>query len=63
VNATVPKDENLEELTSDQAFELLAIRREKLGLEPGEAPAKAGKVTKKPTTKRVVKAGTTRKKK
>ena len=63
VNATVPKDENLEELTSDQAFELLAIRREKLGLEPGEAPAKAGKATKKPTTKRVVKAGTTRKKK
>jgi DNA topoisomerase-1 len=43
VNATVPKDENLEEMSADTAFELLAIRREKLGLEPGEAPAKAGK--------------------
>lgn len=47
VNATVPKDENLEEMTPDTAFELLAIRREKLGLEPGVAPAKAGKPKKK----------------
>lgn len=38
VNATVPKDEPLAELATDRAFELLAIRREKLGLEPGEAP-------------------------
>jgi DNA topoisomerase-1 len=38
INATVPKDENLDELSSDRAFELLAIRREKLGVAPGEAP-------------------------
>jgi len=38
VNATIPKDEPLEELAADRAFELLAIRREKLGVEPGEAP-------------------------
>jgi DNA topoisomerase-1 len=61
VNATVPKDENLEEMSPDQAFELLAIRREKLGLEPGQAPAKAGKPAKKATTTRVVKRGATRK--
>ncbi|MDA8992976.1 type I DNA topoisomerase, partial [Aquiluna sp.] len=36
VNATVPKDEPLDELTNDRAYELLAIRREKLGVEPGE---------------------------
>ena len=63
VNATVPKDENLEEMSPDQAFELLAIRREKLGLEPGQAPAKAGKPAKKVGTTKVVKRGTTRKKK
>ncbi len=63
VNATVPKDENLEEMSPDTAFELLAIRREKLGLEPGEAPAKAGKPKKKvATTTKVVKAGTRKKK-
>ncbi|MEY4424275.1 MAG: hypothetical protein RLZZ258_1378 [Actinomycetota bacterium] len=63
VNATVPKDENLEEMSADQAFELLAIRREKLGLEPGEAPAKAGKPKKKIASKtKVVKAGTRKKK-
>jgi DNA topoisomerase-1 len=63
VNATVPKDENLEEMTPDTAFELLAIRREKLGLEPGEAPAKAGKPKKKLVSKtKVVKAGTRKKK-
>lgn len=61
VNATVPKDFNLEEMSSEEAFELLAIRREKLGLEPGQAPAKAGKATKKPTTSRTVKRGATRK--
>jgi hypothetical protein len=37
INATIPKDEKLDELSPDQAFELLAIRREKLGLEPGQA--------------------------
>jgi DNA topoisomerase-1 len=49
----------------DQAFELLAIRREKLGLEPGEAAPKAGKSGRKvaATTTRVVKRGATRKKK
>ena len=63
VNATVPKDENLEEMTADTAFELLAIRREKLGLEPGEAPAKAGKPKKKLVSKtKIVKAGTRKKK-
>jgi DNA topoisomerase-1 len=61
VNATVPKDENLEEMTPDAAFDLLAIRREKLGLEPGEAPAKAGKPVKKASATRVVKRGATRK--
>lgn len=65
INATVPKDENLEELSPDQAFELLAIRREKLGLEPGEAAPKAGKSGRKvaATTTRVIKRGATRKKK
>jgi DNA topoisomerase-1 len=63
VNATVPKDENLEEMSADTAFELLAIRREKLGLEPGEAPAKAGKPKKKLVSKtKVIKAGTRKKK-
>jgi DNA topoisomerase-1 len=38
INATVPKDEPLDEISSDRAFELLAIRREKLGVGPGEVP-------------------------
>lgn len=64
VNATVPKEEPLEEMSAETAFELLAIRREKLGLEPGEAPAKAGRTKKKvATTTKVVKAGTRKKKK
>ncbi len=63
VNATVPKEEPLEELTSDRAFELLMIRREKLGVEPGEAPPKASRSRKTATTTRVVKKGATRKKK
>jgi DNA topoisomerase-1 len=63
VNATVPKEEPLEELTSDRAFELLMIRREKLGVEPGEAPPKASRSRKAATTTRVVKKGATRKKK
>jgi len=63
VNATVPKEEPLEEMSAETAFELLAIRREKLGLEPGEAPAKAGRTKKKvATTTKVVKAGTRKKK-
>lgn len=64
INATIPKDEKLEELSSDQAFELLAIRREKLGLEPGQAAPKAGRASKKiAAPKKTVKAGATRKKK
>ena len=64
INATIPKDEKLEELSPDQAFELLAIRREKLGLEPGQAAPKAGRASKKVAApKRTVKAGATRKKK
>ena len=59
INATVPKEESLEEMTSERAFELLTIRREKLGLEPGQAPAKAKKVR---TATRVVKAGSRKKK-
>ncbi|MEY4452358.1 MAG: hypothetical protein RIT51_36 [Actinomycetota bacterium] len=59
VNATVPKDEPLDDMAPDRAFELLAIRREKLGLEPGQAPAKAKKVR---TATRVVKAGSRKKK-
>ena len=47
VNATVPKDEPLDELTNDRAYELLAIRREKLGVEPGEAPKTQKKTRKK----------------
>ena len=58
INATVPKDEPLDDMAPDRAFELLAIRREKLGLEPGVAPAKAKKVR---TATRVVKRGGTRK--
>ncbi|MEY4410083.1 MAG: type topoisomerase [Actinomycetota bacterium] len=41
INATVPKDEPLDELSNDRAFELLAIRREKLGVGPGEVPKTA----------------------
>ena len=47
INATVPKDEPLDELSSDRAFELLAIRREKLGVEPGETPKTQKKTTRK----------------
>ncbi len=43
INATIPKEETIEELSSDRAFELLAIRREKLGVEPGEKPKTASK--------------------
>jgi DNA topoisomerase-1 len=62
INATVPKDEPLEELTSERAFELLAIRREKLGLEPGQAAPKASKSRKAAAPARTVKKGATRKK-
>jgi DNA topoisomerase-1 len=41
INATIPKEETIEELSPDRAFELLATRREKLGVEPGEAPKTA----------------------
>ena len=47
INATIPKDEPIDELSNDRAFELLAIRREKLGVEPGEAPKTAKKTRKK----------------
>ena len=63
VNATVPKEEPLDELTSDRAFELLMVRREKLGVEPGEAPPKTSRSRKTATATRVVKKGATRKKK
>jgi DNA topoisomerase-1 len=62
INATVPKDEPLEELTSERAFELLAIRREKLGLEPGQAAPKASKSRRAAAPARTVKKGATRKK-
>ena len=48
INATIPKDAPIDELSNDRAYELLAIRREKLGVEPGEAP----KTTKKPARKK-----------
>jgi len=48
VNATIPKDEPIDEISNDRAYELLAIRREKLGVEPGEAP----KTSKKPARKK-----------
>mgnify|MGYP000438005809 CR=1 FL=1 len=63
VNATIPKDDNVDDMTAERAFELLAIRREKLGLEPGEAPAKATRGKKATSATRVVKRGATRKKK
>lgn len=56
VNATVPKDMNLDEMSPEEAFELLAIRREKLGLEPGQSPTKT-KGSKRPTTTKTVKRG------
>lgn len=62
INATVPKDEPLEELTSERAFELLAIRREKLGLEPGQAAPKVSKSRRAAAPARTVKKGATRKK-
>ena len=62
VNATIPKDETIEELSNDRAYELLAIRREKLGLEPGQAPAKTSKSgARKAAPAKTVKRGTTRK--
>jgi len=64
VNATIPKDETIEELSNDRAYELLAIRREKLGLEPGQAPAKVSKAgARKAAPAKTVKRGTTRKSK
>jgi len=63
VNATIPKDDNIDDMTAERAFELLAIRREKLGLEPGEAPAKSSRGKKASSATRVVKRGATRKKK
>jgi DNA topoisomerase-1 len=63
LNATVPKDEPLDELTPERAFELLAIRREKLGLEPGVAAPKSSKSGRKSVAPaRTVKKGATRKK-
>jgi DNA topoisomerase-1 len=56
VNATVPKDDSIEDMSPDRAFELLMARREKLGLEPGQAPAKSSSRGARKTTKRVVKA-------
>ncbi len=62
VNATIPKDEPIDEISNDRAYELLAIRREKLGLEPGVAPAKVSKAgAKKAAPSRTVKRGATRK--
>jgi DNA topoisomerase-1 len=53
----------LDELTSERAFELLAIRREKFGLEPGVAAPKVSKAGRKSVApKRTVKKGGTRKK-
>jgi len=64
VNATIPKDEPADEMANDRAYELLAIRREKLGLEPGVAPAKVSKAgARKSAPARTVKRGTTRKSK
>ena len=64
VNATIPKDEPIDELSNDRAYELLAIRREKLGLEPGQAPAKVSKAgARKAAPAKTVKRGTTRKSK
>jgi DNA topoisomerase I len=48
INATIPKEEPIDEIANDRAYELLAIRREKLGVEPGEAP----KTSKKPARKK-----------
>jgi DNA topoisomerase-1 len=63
INATVPKDEPLDELTPERAFELLAIRREKLGLEPGQPAPKASKAGRRSSAPaRTVKKGGTRKK-
>ena len=56
VNATVPKDDTIEDMSPDRAFELLMARREKLGLEPGQAPAKSSGRGAKKTTARTVKA-------
>lgn len=61
INATVPKDEPLDELTAERAFELLAIRREKLGLEPGQPAPKVSKSRRSVAPARTVKKGATRK--
>lgn len=63
INATVPKDDPLDDMSPDRAFELLAIRREKLGLEPGQAAPKASRSKGAKSATRVVKRGATRKSK
>jgi len=64
VNATIPKDEPIDELSADRAYELLAIRREKLGLEPGVAPAKVSRgAARKTAPAKTVKKSAARKKK
>lgn len=64
VNATIPKDEPIDDLNADRAFELLAIRREKLGVEPGVAPAKVSRSAgRKTAPARTVKKSATRKSK
>jgi DNA topoisomerase-1 len=63
INATVPKDDLLDDMSPDRAFELLAIRREKLGLEPGQAAPKASRGKGAKSATRVVKRGATRKSK
>ncbi len=63
INATIPKGQTIDDLSSEEAFELLAIRREKLGLKPGEAAPKVGRGGRKAAAPaRTVKRGTTRKK-
>lgn len=64
VNATIPKEEPIDDLTADRAFELLAIRREKLDLEPGVAPAKVSRGSARKTAPaRTVKKSASRKSK
>ena len=63
INATIPKGQTIDDLSSEEAFELLAIRREKLGLKPGEPAPKVGRTGRKAAAPaRTVKRGQTRKK-
>jgi DNA topoisomerase-1 len=60
INATIPKDTKPEDVTMDQAIELIAARAAKAGKKPAakkKAPAKKKAATKKPAAKKKAASG------